>query len=153
MPEMRGRASVCNRCEKPIVGLVYVDPKGGYFKKPEGTPDFLPRMAKVTYCLECNNEVHGRKAPVQKQQSNQPSAQTLGSKMLEKLAWKVVETIRADRKRKWQVWDLITMLKQIASQKDLRTTCNWLKKQGYIKRKDGALIITKAYGKAYPSKP
>lgn len=146
MPERRGRLAICNRCEKPITGLVFIDPRGGYFKKPEHVPAFLPRMAKVTYDQECNDLVRGKRPQAQPAATPQERQQELGTKILRKLAQKIVDTMRADKKRQWNVWDVICTLKQIASQNDLRAACNWLKKEGFLQRKNGALWV-------HPTKP
>lgn len=54
---------MCDGCGRPIVGLVYIDPKGGYFPKPPGLPDFLPRKPKRTFCQECDDAKTGKHRP------------------------------------------------------------------------------------------
>jgi len=55
--------NMCDGCGKPIVGLVFIDPKGGYFPKPPGLPDFLPKKPRRTFCQECDDNKTGKVRP------------------------------------------------------------------------------------------
>lgn len=56
-PHAQDMRYVCDNpeCCQPIYGtqLMTVDPKGGYHKKPEKTPAFLPKEPKRTFHYEC----------------------------------------------------------------------------------------------------
>jgi len=167
--------SMCDGCGKPIVGLVFIDPKGGYFPKPPGLPDFLPRKPRRTFCQECDDNKTGKVRPpkpvghvtvhgdgsvsvkVGAGRPQQPekaavskttvsSVAAVGPKSTKRLAAKMLELLDADRKKKWKVSDLRELLGAAHSGKHIREALNFLWAGNYLARENGGLRHRKGAG-------
>jgi len=164
---------MCDGCGKPIVGLVYIDPKGGYFPKPPGLPDFLPKKPKRTFCQECDDTKTGKHRPpkpighvtvngdgsvsvkvkagtkdAEPPKAKKPvvTATPSGPKSTKRLATKMLELLDADRKKKWKVSDLRELLSQAHSSKQIREALNYLWAGNYLSRENGRLGHRKGAG-------
>lgn len=141
-------------CGKPISygELPVIDPKGGYYPKPEGAASMLtaPRP-KRTFHIRCDQirrgkrpkeDLNPKEEKKSKKESRKEEVQNNGhaSKKLIRLGERVLETIRKKPKKEWSVWEVILALRDQEKQKDIRAACNYLKAEGLLVRKNGVLV-------------
>lgn len=150
---------ICDHCGEPIAAseLPVIDPKGGYYPKDEGQPDFLPKKPKKSYHRKCQDirsgkrpkveqELPQKKSPKETQQSPEPKVKLKNnghaSKKLIKVAEAILEALRKRPKHKWSVWELVLALRDTYSQAEIRGAANYLKTEGLMTRKNGVLRPT-----------
>jgi hypothetical protein len=141
-------------CGKPILGseLMVEDPKGGYYEKPKGTPDFLPKKAKRTYHMRCADIVFKRRPPKQKKKKSRGTEAAepeekghTNSKAAKRIRKHVLKLIAAKAPRPyWTVVKMLKRLKKDGEKKPLaRKVIRQLRDERVILRKNGYLHIAK----------
>lgn len=149
---------MCDHCNEPIPAseLPVIDPKGGYYPKDAGQPDFLPKHPKRSYHRKCEDVRRGKrpkhpqpepkvKSPQKEsKQSPAPKVKNNGhaSKKLLKVAEKILETMKKKPKFAWSVWELVLALRDTYSQAEIRGAANYLKTEGLMTRKNGVLRVS-----------
>lgn len=144
-----------DECKSPgqliFVGQLEVqDPRGGYFPKPEGAPDFLPKQPKRTYHLECDRLRRGVRVKEQKKKEREESKPVVADngyvpKAIQKIADMILAVIvKKPKKEYWTAKRCFQQFKGEAPKKELRRAVRHLRKTGMLRREGRYL---------YPGKP
>lgn len=147
----------CNRCKQPIFvdEILVIDPKGGYFPRPPGMPEFLAARPKRTYHRKCDDIKRGRKlrdaypgvGVVEKggPRKEKPGKEKKSAKVPK--AERLVLKLLTDKPRKqyWTKGKIITLLwkKTKTKRNDLRAAIRSLHSQGLIKKTGLCFTIAK----------